>query len=276
MKDSNDNNAEKGCETTLSFLKHIFGDYYELGLDYIQLLITRPEEALPLLLLFSEENQTGKSTFLFFLKHLFGPDMEIVSHRDLLGGFVPEWQHKSIIGCEETTVADNRVLTNMRKMSFGRQIVVNQPGQEVCYPSVSLRFVLCSNDAESTRELMEKETQIFFVEVPTIPCLKSYDLSDRLFDESKDFLEMLGSRKLSVPEKEGRFWFKHERFNLKKKKAEKASKKRPDPKVKSTSKLTSSIKIEMKSNGGFVIESNGPVSFSQWHNLYEIVTSEKE
>lgn len=63
---------EGSYEATLAFLKHIFGTriiehngqsiaQFELGLDYIQLLLTEPTQKLPVLILFSKENNTGKS-----------------------------------------------------------------------------------------------------------------------------------------------------------------------------------------------------------------------
>ena len=51
-----------------SLVHHIFGEQYELGMDYLQLLYLQPVQKLPILLLVSEERNTGKSTFLNFLK----------------------------------------------------------------------------------------------------------------------------------------------------------------------------------------------------------------
>ena len=50
-----------------SLVEHIFGEQYELGMDYLQLLYLQPVQKLPILLLVSEERNTGKSTFLNFL-----------------------------------------------------------------------------------------------------------------------------------------------------------------------------------------------------------------
>ena len=47
-----------------SLVEHIFGEQYELGMDYLQLLYLYPVQKLPILLLVSEERDTGKSTFL--------------------------------------------------------------------------------------------------------------------------------------------------------------------------------------------------------------------
>ena len=53
-----------------SLVLHIFGEQYNLGLDYLQLLFLQPLQKLPILLLVSEERNTGKSTFLNFLKRI--------------------------------------------------------------------------------------------------------------------------------------------------------------------------------------------------------------
>ena len=53
------------------FVKHIFGNQYELGLDYLQLLYQKPVHILPILCLVSKERSTGKSTFLKWLKAIF-------------------------------------------------------------------------------------------------------------------------------------------------------------------------------------------------------------
>ena len=60
-----------GFPNIKKLVSHIFGEQYELGMDYLQLLYLRPVQKLPILLLVSEERNTGKTTFLNFLKALF-------------------------------------------------------------------------------------------------------------------------------------------------------------------------------------------------------------
>ena len=43
-----------------SLVEHIFGEQYELGMDYLQLLYLYPVQKLPILLLVSEERNTEK------------------------------------------------------------------------------------------------------------------------------------------------------------------------------------------------------------------------
>jgi len=62
---------EGKCQTSLGFMQHIFGKHFELGLDYLQLLYTKPVQVLPILCLVSKERSTGKSTFIKWLKAIF-------------------------------------------------------------------------------------------------------------------------------------------------------------------------------------------------------------
>ena len=70
--------------TIEALVRHIFGSQYELGLDYLQLLYTKPLQKLPILLLVSEERNTGKSTFLNFLKALFEANVTFNTNESLL------------------------------------------------------------------------------------------------------------------------------------------------------------------------------------------------
>ena len=54
------------------FLKHIFQEQLEIGLDYLALLYRKPTQPLPVLCLVSHERNTGKTTFLNFVKEIFG------------------------------------------------------------------------------------------------------------------------------------------------------------------------------------------------------------
>ena len=65
-----------------SLVEHIFGEQYELGMDYLQMLYLRPIQKLPILLLVSEERNTGKSTFLNFLKAMFQNNVTFNTNED--------------------------------------------------------------------------------------------------------------------------------------------------------------------------------------------------
>jgi len=53
-------------------LKHVFGDQYNLGLRYLQILYLHHKRSTVILTLISKERQTGKTTFLNWIQALFG------------------------------------------------------------------------------------------------------------------------------------------------------------------------------------------------------------
>ena len=84
-----------------SLVRHIFGGQYELGMDYLQLLYMRPVEKLPILLLVSEERNTGKSTFLNFLKAIFEDNVTFNTNDDFRSQFNSDWAGKLLIVVDE-------------------------------------------------------------------------------------------------------------------------------------------------------------------------------
>ena len=70
-----------------SLVEHIFGEQYELGVDYLQLLYLCPIQKLPILLLVSEERNTGKRPFLNFLKALFLHNLTFNTNEDFRSQF---------------------------------------------------------------------------------------------------------------------------------------------------------------------------------------------
>ena len=93
-----------------SLVRHIFGEQYELGMDYLQLLYLQPIQKLPILLLVSEERNTGKSTFLNFLKALFQNNVTFNTNEDFRSQFNSDWAGKLLILVDE-------VLLNRREDS---------------------------------------------------------------------------------------------------------------------------------------------------------------
>lgn len=83
-----------------SLVRHIFEEQYELGMDYLQLLYLQPVQKLPILLLVSEERNTGKSTFLNFLKAIFQNNVTFNTNEDFRSQFNSDWAGKLLIVVE--------------------------------------------------------------------------------------------------------------------------------------------------------------------------------
>lgn len=85
------------CSRSLQFMQHIFGEHYDLGMDYMKLLLEHPTQKLPVLALVSHERNTGKTTFLNWLKEIYRGNMSICRSKDFESPFNAEWVYKRII-----------------------------------------------------------------------------------------------------------------------------------------------------------------------------------
>ena len=81
------------------------------GMDYMQLLYLQPTQKLPIVLLVSEERNTGKSTFLNFLKAVFENNVTFNTNEDFRSQFNSDWAGKLLIVVDE-------VLLNRRAVSY--------------------------------------------------------------------------------------------------------------------------------------------------------------
>lgn len=188
-----------------SLVLHIFGEQYNLGLDYLQLLFLQPLQKLPILLLVSEERNTGKSTFLNFLKAVFGDNVTFNTNEDFRSQFNSDWTGKLLIVVDEVLLNRREDSERLKNLSTTFNYKVEAKGKDRTEIAFFAKFVLCSNneylpviiDAEETRYWVRK-----------INPLQNDDTNflQKLKEEIPAFLFFLTQRELST-EKESRMWF---------------------------------------------------------------------
>ena len=188
-----------------SLVLHIFGEQYNLGLDYLQLLFLQPLQKLPILLLVSEERNTGKSTFLNFLKAVFGDNVTFNTNEDFRSQFNSDWAGKLLIVVDEVLLNRREDSERLKNLSTTFNYKVEAKGKDRTEIAFFAKFVLCSNneylpviiDAEETRYWVRK-----------INPLQNDDTNflQKLKEEIPAFLFFLTQRELST-EKESRMWF---------------------------------------------------------------------
>ena len=161
--------AEGDFQHICSLVEHIFGEQYELGMDYLQLLYLKPTQKLPILLLVSEERNTGKSTFLNFL----------LNRRE-----------------------DSERLKNL---STAHSYKMEAKGKDRYEVQFFAKFVLCSNNENYPVYIEPEETRYW---VRKVSRLEKDDTSflQKLKDEIPAFLYHLQHRNLTTKE-ESRMWF---------------------------------------------------------------------
>lgn len=213
--------TEEDCPYIVGFLKHIFGEklidvpqkndkpirtaYYQLALDYIQILYHYPSERLPIICLVSRENETGKSTFGNLLKAIFTNNATTVGNSDLADDFNSFWATKLLIMCDETKIDKQAVVEKVKSLSTARKIGLNSKGVDKKEIPFFGKFMFFTNNEENFIYASEEDLRYWVIKVPRIK-EKNPDLEKLMYDEIPAFLSFLNHRKIVSP-KMTRMWF---------------------------------------------------------------------
>ena len=188
-----------------SLIRHIFGEQYELGMDYLQLLYLQPVQKLPILLMVSEERNTGKSTFLNFLKAVFQNNVTFNTNEDFRSQFNVDWAGKLLIVVDEVLLNRREDSERLKNLSTTLSYKVEAKGKDRDEISFFAKFVLCSNNELLPVIIDVGETRYW---VRKINRLESdvTDFLQKLKAEIPAFLYFLQHRTLFT-NKESRMWF---------------------------------------------------------------------
>ena len=147
--------APGNCSLTLNFLRHIFGEQLEMGLDYFQLLYLKPLTKLPIILLVSTERNTGKTTFLNFLKAIFAGNMTFNTNEDFHSQFNSDWTYKLVVGIDEALLDRREDSERIKNLSTALSYKSEAKGKDRQEVEFFAKFVLCSNN-ENCPIIVEK------------------------------------------------------------------------------------------------------------------------
>ena len=142
-----------------SLIEHIFGEQYELGIDYLQLLYLKPTQKLPILLLVSEERNTGKSTFLNFLKALFQENVTFNTNEDFRSQFNADWAGKLMIVVDEVLLNRREDSERLKNLSTAHSYKMEAKGKDRYEVQFFAKFVLCSNNENFPVYIEPEETR---------------------------------------------------------------------------------------------------------------------
>lgn len=206
-------------DNIMKFLKHIFGQQiiihpktgqkipsYEMGLDYMQQLMMNPLQPLPVVMLYSPENQTGKSTFTELCYRMFGDNTVFVSNSDLQSEFNAPFIGKLLIMCEETVLERRKEADKIKNNTTATRVTANEKGVSQYTADWFAKYIFCTN-VERMIYMNQHDDRYWIIRVPAI-AKKDLDpgLKARLWAEIPAFVEFLSNRKMFT-ENEGRMWF---------------------------------------------------------------------
>ncbi len=188
-----------------SRIRHIFGEQYELGMDYLQLLYLQPVQKLPILLMVSEERNTGKSMFLNFLKAVFQNNVTFNTNEDFRSQFNSDWAGKLLIVVDEVLLNRREDSERLKNLSTTLSYKVEAKGKDRDEISFFAKFVLCSNNESLPVIIDMGETRYWVRKINRLES-DDTDFLQKLKTEIPAFLYFLQHRTLST-QKESRMWF---------------------------------------------------------------------
>ena len=188
-----------------SFLEHIFGEQIELGLDYLQIIYTRPTQMLPILLLVSNERNTGKTTFLRFLKMIFGKNATFNTNEDFRSQFNADWAHRLLVLVDELLLNKMEDTEKIKNLSTAGDYKIEAKGKDRREIEFFAKFVLCSNNEKNPIIIPKEEVRFWVREIKPVE-KDNINLRQQMSAEIPHFLYFLQHRKLST-QNESRMWF---------------------------------------------------------------------
>ena len=214
--------AEGEWKTVNRLIHHIF-DYkncagvplYEMALDYLQLIYTRPAQHLPILCLVSQEQATGKTTFLQLLKAIFNENMRILDSKRLSGNFNSHWAGKLVVATDEAFLdTEKKEVSNTLKMIATNDTVpMEGKGKNAVEVSNFAKLIMCSNDEKTFARIEAEDTRYWVIKVQSIPRdERDPHMQAKMLKEIPAFLWFLRHRQMYYPERT-RLWFEVEDYD---------------------------------------------------------------
>jgi hypothetical protein len=198
------------CTHSLAFMRHIFGEHYDLGMDYMKLLLDYPTQKLPVLALVSRERNTGKTTFLNWLKEIYRGNMSICRSKDFESNFNAEWVYKRIIAIDETFLEKKATTETLKNLSTAHTIVSEAKGKDREQVEFHGVIVLCTNNETDFVRIDEAETRYWVRKIERLPQDDPHFLA-QLKAEIPAFLHFLSTWQLTT-HRQGRMWFTQEQI----------------------------------------------------------------
>ncbi|WP_313100346.1 primase-helicase family protein [Epilithonimonas sp.] len=198
---------------SLKFMKHIFGEQLELGLDYIKILLEHPTQILPILCLVSKERSTGKSTFIKWLKSIFGLNMTYIKGDSFSSQFNSDWTSMLIVAIDEVFFDKKEITERLKYLSTTDKDKKEAKGKDREEVEFFGKFILCSNNEDNFIQIDENEIRFWIIKVKSIKS-ENTEFLKNLNKEIPYFLRYLIQRTFHS-RKETRMWFTESQIRTK-------------------------------------------------------------
>ena len=218
-------------DNTLAFMKHIFGgegnvelkegqlvetnitgDTFTVALDWLTVAHNHPKHQLPVIILVSKENKTGKSTFLKWMTWIYGSNATILNQAQFQMKFNNHYASKFFIGLDEAMQNSDKSTEKdrLKHMVTSDEIMIERKGVDLKPVPFYAKLAFTSNDAEKVMKIDDEDTRWFVVKVPPLPA-EDVEMQAKLIAEIPAWLHYLHARR-PHHERVSRLWFRPEDF----------------------------------------------------------------
>lgn len=222
---------------TIKYLKHVFGgsgalkeifddktetyrrvecaelgDQFTVALDYLTLQFQRPMQSLPVPILVSKEQETGKTTFLNWLREIYGSNATILNNQQFQMQFNSHYISKFIIGLDEgfLDVEKKAEKEKLKQLATAKEVFLERKGIDLKKFPYYGKLIICSNDADKVMGMDDEDRRWFVVKVPKLSKdEKDPFLEDKIKAEIPAWLDFIKSRQV-FHKKETSLWFRTE------------------------------------------------------------------
>ena len=198
---------------SLNFVKHIFGEQLELGLDYLKILLQYPTQILPILCLVSKERATGKSTFIKWLKEIFGLNMTYIKGDSFGSQFNSDWAAMLVVAIDEVFFDKKEITERLKYLSTTNKDKLENKGKDREEIDFFGKFILCSNNEDNFIQIDENEIRFWILKINPLKT-ENTEFLENLKNEIPTFLRFLIDRAFSSTKK-SRMWFASEEIKTK-------------------------------------------------------------
>jgi hypothetical protein len=176
-------------------MNHIFGDQVELGYKYMKVLYEYPKQILPILVLTSEERQTGKTTFLNLMDMIFSSNYVNIRPEDITGTFNAIYATANIIGIDETVIEKQTAVEKLKSIATQKTMTVNSKFVSQYTVPFYGKIIICTNRDKDFMRIDNAEIRFWIRKVGTINELIT-NIEELMLSEIPSFLKYL----LQLPE----------------------------------------------------------------------------
>lgn len=196
-------------------LRHLFQDKFENEMiyDYFSILYRYPFRKLPVICLVSEEQDTGKSTFVGLLRNIFKNNMTLINSKNLTEDFNDHWVSKLIVASEETFLDKKEAYEALKNLTTTNEITRSEKNVSSSLIPCALHFVFCSNHEDTFIKISKYDTRLWVNKVNSIAPEDRVKYFDRkLEEETPYFVDFIINRDIKYKDVGHRLWFHHKDF----------------------------------------------------------------